>query len=409
MNKKSGRSEGVASWVTAVRLLVKYDRGRGHLDLLLDRMDPGQARWLVMSVFRHRLSIDERLELHWERRPREVALNLLRLALAEILEKAESEHPQITHHAVAVGRALGMSRAEAGFVNAVLRRCLGTREERPLESTHPAWLVSRWRGQFGEAALLKLLAWNQGTPRLMLSSGSHLEGLVSTPWPGYYWIGDGTLSDFEAELRSGSVYVQDAFARLPVDLLSPCKGETILDLCAAPGGKTRLIQQRLGGEGRVYAVDSGPSRMERLKENVTNWDAAPVIPIEADVEEMEEALCSVGCSPGSVDGVLLDVPCSNTGVMQKRPDVKLRLSEAVIKETARVQQRLLCAAAKWVRRGGRLVYSTCSLEPEENADVVRAFIEANPDWQFVRGGVSTPWEAEHDGGGAFLLTRQGAN
>lgn len=408
MKKKSGRSEGVASWVTAVRILVKYDRGLGHLDLLLDRMDPGQARWLVMSVFRHRLSIDELLERHWERRPREVALNVLRLALAEIFEKAESEYPQITHHAVAVGRALGMSRAETGFVNAVVRRCLGTLEERSLESTHPAWLVSRWRREFGEEALFKLLAWNQRTPRLMLSSESPLEGLVSTPWPGYYWIGDGRLSDFEAKLRSGAVYVQDAFARLPVDLLSPSKGETLLDLCAAPGGKTRLIQQRLGGEGRVYAVDLGGKRMDRLKENLTNWGAPSVMPIAADVEKMEQALGSVGCTVGSVDGVLLDVPCSNTGVMQKRPDVKLRLSEAVIKQTATVQQRLLCAAAKWVRPGGRLVYSTCSIEPEENVDVVRAFTEANPDWQFVRGGVSIPWETEHDGGGAFLLTRKGA-
>lgn len=399
--------EGIRSWVAAVRLLAQFDRGAGHLDSLLDAAGREAGRWLVMAVFRHRLLIDAYLEGFWRKRPREAALNVMRLAMAERLE-AEGEGPRIVHHAVEVGRMLGMSRAELGFMNAVLRRALTPFRltVEALEESHPAWLVSRWRGEFGDEATQRLLRWNQSRPRLTLAARVAPAELEPTPWPGYFSLGKARLGAFQEALERGEVYVQDPFARLPVEALGPRAGETLLDLCAAPGGKTRLLAEALGDRGRLLAVDRPGPRMERLVENLRGWNFATVEAVAAPVEDMEHALRPRGVEPGTVDGILLDVPCSNTGVMQKRPDVKLRLSAEVITEVARQQALLLEQAAVWVRPGGRLVYSTCSIEHEENAAIVEAFCCRHQAWQVSSRVMSYPWECGHDGGGAFLLTRR---
>ncbi|MEY3001080.1 MAG: hypothetical protein RL648_1294 [Verrucomicrobiota bacterium] len=407
MPAKKEKREAMKAWVAAARLLARYDRGEGHLDQLLDGSGLGVGRWLVMAVFRHRLLIDACLAETCRKRPRAAALNLLRLAMAERIEAGEAEVPQIIHHAVEVGRFLGMSPAELGFLNAVLRRAL-IPFQLPLDdllASHPEWLVSRWQTAFGEEATHRLLRWNQSRPRLTINAGEAPAGVEKTPWPDYFWLGSCRLNEFEAALASGELYVQDPFARLPVQLLRPGAGETILDLCAAPGGKTRLLSRAMAGTGRILAVDVEGPRMERLVSNLSGWRLPNVTPVAARVETMQAPLRAEGVVKGSVDAVLLDVPCSNTGVMQKRPDVKFRLSAAAIAAVSEEQARLLAMAAEWVRPGGRLVYSTCSIEPEENTSVVEAFCKRFSDWTLAEQRMSFPWECGHDGGGAFLLTK----
>ena len=199
--------------------------------------------------------------------------------------------------------------------------------------------------------------------------------------------------------------MQDPFSRIPVEMLEVASGESVLDLCAAPGGKSRLLAHAMGGKGRLILVDKPGPRLDRLQSNSAAFPHRPEV-IGARLEELEKEGSENGLPPQGMDAVLIDVPCSNTGVMQKRPDVKLRLREDDISRLAEEQGKLLALAARWVRPGGRLVYSTCSLEEEENAGVVDRFLEATTGWDLKDRTISLPWECGHDGGGAFLLTKK---
>ncbi len=400
--------EELKDWAQAVQLLGKFEAGGAHLDDLLESALLGRSRWLVMETFRRWCIIDRILKPCLGRKPRPVAHNLLRLAVAECLVRDPETWPRVVHHAIEVARLLKLSKPETGFLNAVLRRIL--REDRlqpgSLEETHPAWLVERWQAQFGRADAQALLEWNQTLPPIYLSAPEKPEYAEVSRWPGFYELPAGRFQDALADLEAGRVYVQDPFTRIPVEMLHAMPGETVLDLCAAPGGKSRLIAQGMSGRGRLIMVDRPGTRLERLRANAALF--CPLIGevIGVPLEELESAGSASQLEPGSIDAVLVDVPCSNTGVMSRRPDVKLRLKSASIGRHAAQQLGLLREAARWVRPGGRLVYSTCSLEKEENDDVIAAFCEDQPEWSLGERRISLPWECGHDGGGAFLLTKQ---
>lgn len=393
-------SEGLHAWVQAVRLMTEFDRGKLHLDDLLDQYDPGSLRMRIVEVFRNRLYIDKLIRGRIRRQPRPHLLNLLRLAMGELMDPGTGEPAPVVHHAGEVAKCLKLSRGECGFVNGVLRQSLRDGLPRPsLEESHPDWLVDRWRRAYGLDHCRSLLHWNQQPAPLYLCTKRPTEGLAATPWPGYFRVEEGFTTSIQARLESGEAYVQDPFARIPVELLKVSPGETVLDLCAAPGGKTRLLAECLDGQGVLFAVDVPGRRLERLEQNLSRCADFMGRVIGSRIEDL-------GNEPEGVDAVLLDVPCSNTGVIRRRPDVKLRLSEEEIHRQARQQTQMLAAAASRVRPGGRLCYSTCSLEREENEFVVSAFLESHADWVRADSVLSTPWECGHDGGGAFLLTRK---
>ena len=398
----SKETTGKSDWSTAVELMNRWEAGAGHLDDLLEGCDPGRLRWLVMEVFRRWLVIEGLLERRMRRAPRPKVRQLLRLALGECLARPE-ESAKVVHHAGELGRAVGLSVAERGFINAVLRACLrdGLPAGEDLEATHPAWMVARWRESFGGEGTGGLLRWNQSPGATHVRAESCPAYAEESEWPRYYRVRPGAFREALPDLAAGAVYVQDPFARIPVELLDARPGERVLDLCAAPGGKTRLLAEAVRGEGSLTAVDRPGPRLERLRENVARIPGMAIRVIGEPVENLARAL------PRELfDAVLIDVPCSNTGVIQKRPDVKLRLREADIGEQAAAQLELLRHAAQLAGPGGRLVYSTCSLEAEENADVVAAFLDAVPGWRLRESVLSRPWECRHDGGGAFLLTRE---
>lgn len=405
---KPGPGDEKKDWAQAVQLLGKFDSGAAHLDDLLEQAVLGRSRWLVMECFRRRRHVDRILAPCLGRKPRPVAHNLLRLAVAEGLCRPAGTWPQIVHHAVEVARALKLSKPETGFLNAVLRRLGRENRIKPgsLEETHPSWLVERWQAQFGEEATRALLEWNQSLPQIYLSALEKPDYARVSTWPGFYELPPGCFQDALEDLRSGRAYVQDPFARIPVGMLGVAPGETVLDLCAAPGGKSRLIAHGLSGQGRLIMVDRPGPRIERLRANAALFCPLVGEVVDAAMEDLPSKAAAHGLEKGRVDAVLIDVPCSNTGVMSKRPDVKLRLGPDQILRHAAQQRDLLDLAEEWVRPGGRLVYSTCSLEREENDDVVAAFIRKHPEWSIGERRVSLPWECGHDGGGAFLLTKQ---
>jgi 16S rRNA (cytosine967-C5)-methyltransferase len=180
----------------------------------------------------------------------------------------------------------------------------------------------------------------------------------------------------------------------------------VLDLCSAPGGKARSILSRMDGTGTLVCVDLPGERSARLRGNLAGATGTKVEIVECDVMELGARILKSHALPETFDAVLLDAPCSNTGVLRRRPDARWRLQEGDIEMAANLQAMLVDCAAKFVAKGGRLVYSTCSVEARENNEVVAAFLERHPDFQKSGEFMAYPWKDNHDGAEAFLLTRK---
>jgi 16S rRNA (cytosine967-C5)-methyltransferase len=399
--------ELTTDWKNAVELLSRWDKGESHLDYLLEQYRFKRLRWLVMECFRTRPVVDRILAAHMKRQPRPHVQQVLRLAVTECLFRESSKHPKVVNTAVGIAGKIGLSKPEAGFVNAVLRSILRKPEALTysLDETVPNWLLDRWRRQYGVEALALLLEWNSRIPAIMVRGESCPEYAEGTKWDGFFRIIEGRFHEAMEDLGNGVYYVQDPFARIPVELLNIQPGETVMDLCAAPGGKSVHLLHKLEGQGHLIAVDKPGPRLDRLKANLDLVNAGEFSVVESDVRNLADHPQLRQQVPGSVDAVLIDVPCSNTGVIQKRPDVKLRIGEEDILRQSNLQLELISAAANWLRPGGRLVYSTCSLEHEENAGVVERFLKDHSEWNLDDAVLSLPWICEHDGGGAFLLTK----
>jgi 16S rRNA (cytosine967-C5)-methyltransferase len=199
-------------------------------------------------------------------------------------------------------------------------------------------------------------------------------------------------------LDGGHVAVQDESAGLVVQLLDPQPGETILDGCAAPGGKTMAIAARMNGDGSILAVDSNENRLDKVTEAATAQGAADLVETEAaDLMALADLP-----DPPQADRVLVDVPCSGLGVLAKRADLRWQRSPDDLDELAALQDDLLDAAAKLVRPGGLLVYSTCTIEPEENEQRIEAFLDRHTDFTLESAADYVPDDVVSERG--FLMT-----
>lgn len=437
-----------APWPTAARLVARWLDRRERLDTLLEGLPPGLAgaerarcQHLVIGVIRHYGRIERALVQLVSHPPRFVTRAVLFVAGFELIEagldRDDGRVAKIVHHAVEQAKTLA-SAAEARLVNAVVRKLAAPltappptlnvdADELGTYFSHPSWMVRSWLAQFGPAATRALLEWNQKPATVFArwraaKTESVPEFLKTTAWPGIYEVSAGHWAEIEALLRDGKLYLQDASTLLPVDLLAPRAGEQVLDLCAAPGGKSLLIadamnapQGQPGAEGSdatpkglLVAIDLPGPRIQRLKENLSRVGGIDTALVQADVLENPAIVLREHRLPETYDAVLLDAPCSNTGVMRHRVDVKWRLQPGDFKKHPRQQLSLLHSAARLARPGGRLVYSTCSIDSEENEHVVQAFLAGKAGGPFTleKTVLSQPWIAGHDGGGAFLLRKK---
>lgn len=422
------------SWSAAARLIARWLERAERIDTLLDTLPrtlagPERARCqhLVLGVVRHFSRIDAALGRLIAHPPRFSTRAVLFVAGFELIEAVHSQAPEsdglvpkIVHHAVEQTKSLA-SPAEARLVNAVVRK-LAPELARPAPPasapaedlaaffSHPDWLVKSWLAQFGPEATRALLEWNQQPApvyaRWRNPDATRPDFLKPTRWPDFFEVESGHWPAVEPLLKSGALYLQDPSTGIPVALLAPELNESVLDLCAAPGGKTLLMADKMKS-GKIVAVDLPGSRIDRLKENLARTQGVEPALVQCDVTEGLGVALREHRLPDSYDAVLLDAPCSNTGVMRHRVDVKWRLQAGDFKKHPRQQLSMLHAAARFVRPGGRLVYSTCSIDRVENEDVVRAFLAGKAGGPFAWGAttLSFPWKEGHDGGAAFLLRR----
>lgn len=276
-------------------------------------------------------------------------------------------------------------------VNGVLRNLLRRREElegiiaaSPLEirESFPDELVARWIARFGAEGAEKLAKWHNEPAETYLAYPGRFEKLPRGK----------RVEDMEG-FEEGRFIVQDPGTGLAVELVAPEPGECILDACAAPGGKTVQLAWR-GAD--VTACEVNPKRRRRLVENLKRTN------LEGKVRVVE----AFDVSESQFDKVLVDVPCSNTGVLRRRPDARWNWSVEKLAALVRLQSEILDAAASRVRSGGRLVYSTCSNEPEENMRQIEALLSRRPEFDLVETKESIPFETGFDGAFAAALARR---
>jgi 16S rRNA (cytosine967-C5)-methyltransferase len=420
-----------SAWQPSVRLVARWLDLRERIDLLMDSLPPGMAgtergrcQHLVFGVVRHLGRIEGILGRLVAHPPRFVTRAILHVAAFELIE-ASAENAdtgktaKIVHHAVERTKEMA-SPAESRLVNAVVRKlatllsaqkepaALAGAEALAEYFSHPEWLVRRWLAEFGAGPTHSLLLWNQSPAPLHARWRDKTQPapawLQPTEWPHFYVVPTGRWPEVEALLRAGALYLQDPGTRLAPGLLNPQPGESVLDLCASPGGKSLLIVDALGS-GQLVAMDLPTSRIDRLKENLSRTGEVGAALVQADLLGNASAVLKEHVLPAEYPAVLIDVPCSNTGVMRHRVDVKWRLQESDLAKHGRQQGQMLAAAAKLVAPGGRLVYSTCSLEAAENEKVVAEFLDRHRGFSLAKNVIAVPWIDHHDGAAAFLLQR----
>ena len=378
-----------------------------------DAREERQAAEYVAGVTRQRRWLDF-LIAHFYRgnaSQLEPALRqILRIGLYDILFLSTPPHAAV-NEAVELAKRVVRPKA-GGLVNGLLRAVLRQRDRLPepdtgkperdlaIRTSHPTWIARRWLDRYGEAEAHALLARSNERPRYAL----RVNTLRATPEAfreeldelGVEWAPSGWLDDFvlvdglQPVLRAGWLdegrcAVQDEAAALVVRLLDPQPGETVLDVAAAPGGKALYTALRMRDEGRVLAFDVHPGRMNLVREAAAAHGLSSVVAEAADLRELAQR-----AEPPQGDRVLLDAPCSGLGVLAKRADLRWRRTPEEIGELVDLQDDLLDAAAALVRPGGVLVYSTCTIEPEENAERVAAFLARRSDFSVDRADGFVP-------------------
>ncbi|MFA6962521.1 MAG: RsmB/NOP family class I SAM-dependent RNA methyltransferase [Opitutaceae bacterium] len=431
MTKPFKASAPVDAWTTAAELLVRWLENHERVDALLDslprslgRTERGRCQHLLFGAVRNLGRIEAVFTPMLARPPRTIIKAVLLLAGYELIEGGNDGHTaRVVHHAVEQTKSLA-SQPEAKMVNAVVRKiaaalaaqtvpaALAGATELASYYSHPEWLVRRWLAQFGAANTRALLEWNQKPAPVYARwraeggpAGEDAALFTATAWPGFYEVKSGAWARIETLVGDGTLFLQDPATRHAVELLAPKSGETVLDACAAPGGKSLAISDAMSG-GRVVAMDLPGPRIDRLKQNLSRAKGDVAL-VQGDVLQAERlGVFEEHNLPKAYDAVLLDLPCSNTGVMRHRVDVKWRLQVSDFAKHARQQGELLSAAARFVAPGGRLVYSTCSLDAEENEAVINTFLEKTKGrYKLESKRLSMPWVDGHDGAAAFCLRK----
>ncbi len=395
---------------TAHRLLADWEQKRPHSDELLheklaasklsDR-DRALVTELFYGVLRRLTELDFLIARLRDGEVDDDTRAVLRLGLYQLF------HTRMPAFAI-VKETVSLSRRAGGLVNAILRRADREREKllaalaaAPLavRTSHPDFLLEKWTSNFAADAALALAEWNN-TPAPVLLRANTLrttrdELLASLPDAEPHPFHPLALRTprIPAEwLERGLCYVQDPSTLAACDMLAPQPGETVLDACAAPGGKTTALAALMRNEGTIVATDLWESRVARLRENCERLGTRNVRALVLDTMKESDEL-----QPHTFDRILVDAPCSNTGVIRRRVDVRWRLSEEDFLRMPAQQLALLRRCAGLLKSGGTLVYSTCSLEPEENEHVADEAARTIPGLRLHSTRHIRPWTDGVDG------------
>jgi 16S rRNA (cytosine967-C5)-methyltransferase len=332
---------------------------------------------------------------------------ILRLGVYQLYKMRIPDH-------AAVYETVNIAGPARTLVNAVLRKAITEKDgilaqlqvaPPHIRYSHPEFLWQKWESRHGLKIAEELCAWNNEpakiyvrTNRLKVTPGELVES-----FPGAEIV-EGHSDCLEVDhlplswISSGVAYVQDPSTLLACDLLDPKPGEMVLDACAAPGGKAGYIAQKMENQGKLVACDYDKARVGRLEQNLRRLGVVNSTILLTDWIQQAPPFES-----GTFDAILVDAPCTNTGVIRRRTDVRWRLTPQDFSRMQGLQSRIVKATAKLLKPGGRLVYSTCSIEPEENERVVNSIDQEVPGLHFAEARSSMPIRDHLDGAFAALF------
>ena len=365
----------------------------------LQPADRALCHELVLGVLRWQLLLDKIVEHFSKRRIASLdpAVRIaLRLGLYQLRFLTRIPDSAAVNESVSLVRVARLSSATA-FVNAVLRRAIREAEYDPaaaasdpleriaIETSHPIWLIDRWARSFGVAEAKSFAQANNLVPptafRVVSNKASEAEVLSKLGAAGATlkpsevaegaWRVSGATSLLRELSAAGEIYLQDEASQLVAKIVDVKPGERVLDLCAAPGGKTTLMADRSGDRAMIVACDISAARMATVIATARLHSVESVEPVLLNATEQ------LPFESRSFDKVLVDAPCSGTGTLRRNPEIRWRLSPDDIEPLMEQQKRILRRGVEMVKPGGRLIYSTCSVEYDENERVIQDFRPLN--------------------------------
>jgi 16S rRNA (cytosine967-C5)-methyltransferase len=382
---------------------------------------------LVYGIVRRKLALEYIEQKFIPRRPEDFILAVLHVGVYQLCFMDNVEEFAAVHETVEAIKSRRHKDAirAAGMINAVLRN---VQEEKAailknlekqsdeIRFSHPESLINRWVKQYGERDTRQLCEWNNQPSETILrvepariapaefikaleaagiEAARHLFPSAET----FLILPRGVAVPNVPGYKEGWFTVQDPATSVSVELLDPQPGESVLDACAAPGGKTAMMAGLMEGKGELIAMDVYDDRLDTLKDTITRtgWDFVKILKGDA-----EKGFPTKG---KMFDAILLDVPCLNTGVLRRRVDARWRINRERIELLKKTQWQILTAMSKCVKSGGRIVYSTCSLEVEENEELVSRWAREHKEFRLVKAKRLFPPKSGTDGAYAALLVR----
>jgi len=399
----------MTSRVYAVKALIKISEQKGDFEQTLNFYQEKSEYFseiynIVSGVTKLKLKLDYFIEKLSDRKKISPPLkNILRAGIFELEYTSNPDYAVINSY---VEIAKSYDKNSSGFVNAVLRSYLRKKSEIELPDkkefpekylsikySHPEWLISKWIKDFGEENTEKICEFNNTIPEISLrvntlkTSRTELEKLFSDSGLNFE---SGKFSKKTIVIKSkgniknisgykdGLWSVQGEASSLVAEVLNPDKSHEILDVCASPGGKTTHIAELTNNCGKIFAVDLSEKKISRINENCERLGISCVQTFVCDAKTIEKDKFFAAMT---FDRILVDVPCSNTGMFYKNPDARWNRTQQDIEKLTKIQYEILTSASKLLKKEGTLVYSTCSIEKEENIMQIEKFLQNNKNFQ----------------------------
>ena len=397
-------------------LLQRIEHSRAYADLLLDHTFSNHPQWrpldrsfiqeLVLGTLRWRARLDSAIHRTSKSPEKEIdprLLHLLRTGAYQILFMDRVPHSAAVNESVRLAKALFKNDKISGFTNAVLRSIARNKnqevfapfESQPIEYiteslSHPRWMVERWVREFGPEIARKICAANNLRPpftvrvntlktsREILRGQFAAAGIDSFPTP---FSPEGLVlrqSPFlsaDPLFREGFYFVQDEASQIISHLVNPQPGERVLDACAAPGGKSAHMAQLMEDRGGILSLDLYDQKVDRIRENCRRMGISIIQALRVDASKPLPFPQKI-----TFDRILVDAPCTGLGILHRHPEAKWRQKPQDVQRLQRLQNALLKNVSSRLKPGGVLIYSTCTMTPEENDFVVESFLNSHKDF-----------------------------
>ena len=434
----------------ALKILLEIDRKNSYTDVALNRAlnqsnlsssDRSLCTELVYGIIRHQRTLDSLIVQLGKKKAQQQPPNLRRILHIGLYQLRYLDH---IPPSAAVNTSVDLAKDNklqrlSGVVNGILRQYIrstqgnhdplilpnDTLKKLAIQYSFPDWIIETWLQKWGEETTEKMCHWFNQSPNIdirvnplktnletlqtqLTSAGVNVTPLGRFPCALRLKGKIGTIPTLPG-FSQGHWTVKETSALLVSYFLDPQPGDTIIDACAAPGGKTTHIAELMGDQGTIFACDRTPSRLKKVQENAQRLELNCIETVVGDSRYLQQFI-------NKGDRVLVDVPCSGLGTLHRHPDIRWRQTPENIRELTSLQLEILNQAAQWVKPQGTLVYSTCTLNPPENQEIIQTFLSThshwnieppNPDWLFSLFVTSSHWiqmlPHEQDSDGFFMV------